>query len=95
MYKEYEEPLPPKFGRMYVSNEPQLDTSPQRKGDTVTFRAAEDVDFYVLVHSCEDGWVNGEIVAIGPDPAIEFNGWERSAKVQVPERVVTAIIRGD
>ena len=93
MYKKYEEPLPPKFGRMYVSNEPKVDTSPPRKHDTVTFRAAEDVDFYILVHGCENGWVNGEIVAIGPDPAIEFNGWEHGAKIQVSEGLVTAIIR--
>ena len=95
MYKEFEEPLPPKFGRMYVSNESQLDTSPPREGDTVTFRAAEDVDFYILVHGCEELCVRGEIVAIGPDPAVEFDGWERGANIQVPEPVVTAIIRGD
>ena len=93
MYKEFENPLPSKFGRMYVSNDAKLNMGPPTQGDTVTIRVSEDTDFYIQVESLNNGNVQGEIVGIGPNPAFEFRGWEHGQKIQVQESAVTAIIR--
>lgn len=95
MYRKFEKPLTPKFGRMYVSSEAKIDKAPPRQDDTITFRASKEVEFYVLVHEIQDGHVKGEITAIGPDPALEFEGWSHGDKIQIQEPYVTAIIRGD
>jgi len=39
MYKGVENPLPPKFGRMFVGNDAKLNQGPPRPNDTVTIRA--------------------------------------------------------
>ena len=52
MYKEFENPLPPKFGRMFVGNDAKLNQGPPRPNDTVTIRAGDSIDFYILVEEC-------------------------------------------
>lgn len=94
MYKTLENPLPPRFGRMYVDKEPP-DMGPPRAGDTVTVGVTEEVDFYIQVHSVEGDQLAGEVVAIGPNPRAEYEGWSRGDRIQVTESAVRAIIRDD
>lgn len=79
---------------MYVSRRPS-DTGPPRPSDTVTVGIADGVDFYILVHSLDQGMLNGEIVAIGPDPRENYQSWSHGDKVRVEEAAVRAIIRHD
>ena len=95
MYKEFENPLPPKFGRMFVGNDAKLNQGPPRPNDTVTIRAGDSIDFYILVEECAPDLVSGELVVIGPDPRWEYQGWSHGGKIKVPESAVTAIIRAD
>lgn len=94
MYRILENPIPPRFPRMYVDNEPP-DMGPPREHDTVTVGVADDLDLYILVHSVEGEHLAGEIVAIGPNPREEFEGWSRGDHIRVPESAVRAIIRND
>ena len=94
MYKKIQQPLPPKFGRMYVDKFPP-DMGPPRAKDIVTIGIADDIDFYILVHAVEGTIIKGEIVAIGPSPREVYNEWKRSDRIEVEEASVRAIIRDD
>lgn len=94
MYKEIQQPLPPKYGRMYVDKSPP-DTGPPRIKDIVTIGISDDVDFYILVHEVEGSNIKGEIVAIGPSPLEEYQEWKRGDRIQVKESSIRAIIRDD
>ncbi|SFE57497.1 hypothetical protein SAMN04487869_110116 [Marinobacter sp. DSM 26671] len=95
MYKEFENPLPPKFGRMFIGNDAKSNQGPPKPHDTVTVRAGESTDFYILVAECSSGMVRGELVGIGPDPQWEYESWSHGDKIKVSESAVTAIIRAD
>jgi len=95
MYKEFENPLPPKFGRMFIGNDAKSNQGPPKPHDTVTVRAGESTDFYILVAECSSGMVSGELVGIGPDPQWEYESWSHGDKIKVSESAVTAIIRAD
>lgn len=95
MYEELEDPLPPKFGRMFVDNNAKLNQGPPQPNDIVTVRAGDSIDFYILVEECSPDLVSGELVGIGPDPHWEYQGWFHGDKIKVFESAVTAIIRAD
>jgi len=51
MYRDFENPEPPKYGRMFVDREPP-DMGPPRKGDTVTVGVAPEIELYIVVQRC-------------------------------------------
>lgn len=95
MYRRFEKPLPARFERMYVGNDAKLNQGPPRKNDTVTIRAAESTDFYIVVEDSTPEVIRGELVGIGPNPRWEFESWSHGDKIEVAESAVTAIIRAD
>jgi|TARA_R110000823_G_scaffold315288_1_gene446471 hypothetical protein len=95
MYKDFPNPLPLKFGRMFVGNDARINNGPARPNDTITFHAGHSTDFYVLVEDCLQGFICGELVGIGPDPRWEFEGWSHGDKIKVPQSAIAAIIRAD
>jgi hypothetical protein len=95
MYKKFENPLPPKFGRMFVGNDAKLNQGIAQPNDTVTIRAGDSTDFYVIVEESSPDLVCGELVGIGPNPLWEYEGWSHGDKIKVSESAVTAIIRAD
>ena len=93
MYEKFENTLPPKFSCMYIGRGAKIDMGPPSKRDTITIRASENTNFYIQVDSLNDGYIQGEITGIGPNPVVEYDDWKRGSKIQVKESAVTAIIR--
>lgn len=95
MYKHFSAALPPKLGRNYISGTSWSDFPPPAVGDTVTFRASEEVDFYLLVEEVTPGRLCGELVYIEPGARKSHEEWSRGDKISVDEPMVTAIIYDD
>lgn len=87
--------LKPNLGRHYIGDEKQPDFGPPAVGDTVTVRASDTVDFYVLVEDIVGDRLVGELVYIEPGSRDDYNGWSRGQKISVDEAKVAAIIRKD
>ena len=79
---------------MVVDKNPP-DLGPAREKDVVTVGVADDVDLYISIHVVDEDTIRGEIVAIGPDPQEEYNGWSRGTNVEVDQRFIRAVIRND
>lgn len=94
-YKVFDNPLPPKFGRMYVGNDANLNHGPAVIGDTVTISAGEETSIYILVENSSPEIIQGKIVGIGPNPTFKFDGWSHGDSIEVRESSITAIIRAD
>lgn len=95
MYKKLENPLPPRFGRMFACKNATLNQSAPEINDIVQVRVDDVTDFYIFVEESVSNIVLGEIIGIGPEPLFEYKGWCRGEKIEVEESAVAAIIRAD
>lgn len=95
MDTHFDAALAPKSGRHYIGDENHPNFGPPALGDTVTVRASDTVEFYILVEEIAGDRLVGELVYIEPGPRDNYNGWSRGQKISVDEAKVTAIIRED
>lgn len=78
---------------MFVGNCAKLNQGIAQLNDTVTIRAGDSTNSYILVEESSPELVCGELIGIGSDPLWEYEGWSHGDKIKVSESAVTAIIR--
>ena len=97
MYKKFENPIPPE-SKAWINRKNKIISGPPEEGDTVIFKAGENISFGVLIEKVEPNTIKGEITILGGFELLgsEYDGykdWKLTDKIEINLDKLDGIIK--